>query len=126
MPAVPGLHRSINVARRAVKERWAMPKEARNRLAAEMWDIVQTSIDVRAKTAAAKVLAELDRLCLEQEKRDLAIPDRLDVTTGGKPVEPAAVTITADDVAAARRLLGVASGDVPGDSGSEPVGSYVP
>lgn len=67
---------------RAIRERWPIPTEARERVAAEMARIVSAVVkggkrplySTRERTAAARVLAMIDRINLENEKRDDPTP----------------------------------------------------
>jgi hypothetical protein len=72
--------------RKAVRERWPIDPAKRPAIVEEMVRLVEapgadegepSEVDHRTRVAAAKVLLEMDRLNLEQEKRDLEIPDRV-------------------------------------------------
>jgi hypothetical protein len=76
--------------RKAVRERWPIDPAKRPAIVEEMVRLVEApgadgpsdddaapAVDHRTRVAAAKVLLEMDRLNLEQEKRDLEIPDRV-------------------------------------------------
>lgn len=63
---------------------------------------------------------KLDALKEVAARVEVAQPIRVDVTTGGKPIE-SANTLTAADIVAAARLVGMARGDVHPDGGPQPV-----
>ncbi len=78
--------------RRAVRDRWPIDPEKRPAIAEQMTKLVEArgaegiadagdddswAVDNRTRVAAAKVLIEMDRLNMEQEKRDQQIPDRV-------------------------------------------------
>jgi hypothetical protein len=65
----------VRLVARAVRQRWPIPDQVRARLVKNLALIVQESEDERAVVAAAKVLVAADVLNLEQEKRDLKLPD---------------------------------------------------
>ncbi|HYE16909.1 MAG TPA: hypothetical protein VEA69_00570, partial [Tepidisphaeraceae bacterium] len=112
-----GKRKELNLIRRAFKERWAIPPKVREELVKRLREVIDNETDSRAVVAAAKAILEADRLNMEQEKRDGDIPDRVDVTSGGKPLDRD--SLTADDLAAAMRLVGVARGRVQADGGQE-------
>jgi len=108
----------ISLAGRALlTPRWPLSPARREEIVEWLMIVLACSEDARAKVAAGRVLVEIDKLNMEQERRDLQLPDRLDVTTAGQPVTDVKLTVTADDIAAARRLLGFgeAGGDVHSD-----------
>jgi hypothetical protein len=81
--------RTADLVRRAIKERWPIPEHLRERLPEILASIAEKSTDDRARVAAGKTLLEADKLNQEQERRDQRIPDRVDVTSGGKPIAAA-------------------------------------
>lgn len=80
--------KEINLIRRAIKERWPIKQSLRPKLAKELEEALLQNDDVRSKIAAARALLEADKLNMEQEKRDQAIPDRVEVSgPNGRPIE---------------------------------------
>src|SRR5438094_8617859 len=79
----------VALARRAINERWPIAPDQRASIVEWLVAVVGTTPDDRARVNAARALIQADVLNLEQEKRDLAIPDRAGVTTGGKPLPTA-------------------------------------
>jgi hypothetical protein len=78
---------------------------------ARLDEIIEESEDPRSVVNASKALIAADRLNQEQEKRDLEIPDRveMDISSAGQPLPPPpapSLTIGRDDLEAVRRLLG--------------------
>lgn len=69
----------------------------------------------RNRIAAARVLVEMVKVNMEQDKRDQQIPERVDLTSGGKPLDRD--SLTAADIAAAAALVGVARAGIPSDGG---------
>lgn len=66
--------------RRAVRERWPIPEAERPAIVAQMCAVIVGSDEDRSRIAAAKVLAAMDKLNMEQEKRDDPnVTDRLKV-----------------------------------------------
>lgn len=104
---------------RAIRERWPIPDDVRASIPLFLGAIVAGSDDARAQVAAARALIEADKVNMEQEKRDEGIPDRVDVTTQGKPVNDVTVQHNPPATAAVLgflRDLGLpCPGDVPAD-----------
>lgn len=91
---------------RAIRQRWLIPDATRRELGEKLAAVVaDPDSSVREVLGAGKVLLLADAQNLEQEKRDGAIPDRLDVTTNGEKLPGGTLTLTAADLAAARDLL---------------------
>lgn len=96
----------LAMAARALKARWPIPEATRVRLCERLAEVVDDGAStVREVLGAGRVLLLADAQNLEQEKRDGAIPDRLDVTTNGEKLPGGTLTLTAADLAAARDLL---------------------
>lgn len=81
---------NIKLAAQAIRQRWPMSAEQRKEIVDWLLIVVACTDDARAKVNAAKALIEADKLNMEQEKRDQCIPDRIDVTSGGRPIASAA------------------------------------
>ncbi len=64
----------------AIKQRWPIPDDVRLKVGQTMGAIITDGeASIRNKISAIRTLATLDALNLEQEKRDLKIPDRLEI-----------------------------------------------
>lgn len=113
----------LHLVRRAIRERWPIPD--RDKLMRRLADIVLKSDSDRAVVAAAKAILVADLQNQEQEKRDGGIPDRVDVTSGGKPLERRE-GLTAEDVLEADRLLALADRRLQPDGAGQPVGPGCP
>lgn len=78
--------KTADLTRRAIKERWPIPDGIRATLPGYLAGILEDSEDARARVAAARALLAADQINMEQEKRDLQIPDRVQVS--GDPANP--------------------------------------
>lgn len=109
----------IALVRRAVNQRWPMTPEKREVVIAALGRIVERGLDDvpipglddgprpsgdRDVIAAAKALIDADRLNMEQEKRDEAIPDRV-------VHEHHFASLSDEELV--RRATSLASGDAP-------------
>lgn len=93
-PAIPGgkggecTTSDTRLVERAVRQRWPIPEDARPAIAAALADVARSrKASHRNRIAAARALTAMDALNMEQEKRDLQIPDRLHVTGGVQVIE---------------------------------------
>ena len=69
--------------KRALKHRWPIPDEVRERLGEQLGVLASRSDSERNRIAAAKVLADLDRLNLDAQKADLeSLVDQLEKAIG--------------------------------------------
>lgn len=75
-----------HLIRRAIRERWPIPEEKRAEVINGLIESAMFAEDVRSRIAAGRALIAADALNMEQEKRDLGIADKLEVT--GKDGEP--------------------------------------
>jgi hypothetical protein len=90
----------IRLAARAAKERWPIPASVRENVAKWMADVAENARDRRARVNAVKVLAELDKLNMEQEKVERGGDvQRVDITSGGKPLVPDAKALSDAELA---------------------------
>jgi hypothetical protein len=78
-PEVPS-RSDMALLRRAVNARWPIPEAERPAIVSQMIATVVGADDDRSRIAAAKVIAAMDKLNMEQEKRDDPnVTDRLKV-----------------------------------------------
>ena len=113
--------REANLIRRAIKERWPIPKAVRGRLAKRLQEILEESKDARSVVAAARALLTADKINQEQEKRDLNLPDRRVEVSGAVRVEHEVAEYRDAFLALASGLLGTGDGPVPVDRVEQPV-----
>jgi hypothetical protein len=72
------LRSELKVLERAVRKgRWTISDKARDDVPAMLELMALESESERVKVAAAKVLAEMDKSNMEQERRDSGMPDRV-------------------------------------------------
>lgn len=69
-PAKPMSKSDMVLLRRAVNARWPIPESERPAIVTQMCATVAGADDDRSRIAAAKVLAAMDKLNMDQEKRD--------------------------------------------------------
>lgn len=81
-----GATNEAKLVARALRQRWPMTDDQRCKAIEKLQGIIETSDDTRAIVSAVKALLISDKLNMEQEKRDLGIPDRVDITSGGMAV----------------------------------------
>lgn len=68
--------RDTRMIEKAIRERWPIPEGKRPAIAQMLCDVAESKdASDRGKIAAAKALIEIDKLNMEQERRDLAIPE---------------------------------------------------
>lgn len=76
----------IKMARKAFRQRWPMTDAARKKVMEELIKVVKKPTSQPCCVQAARALIEADKQNMEQEKRDLGIADRVDLTSGGQPL----------------------------------------
>lgn len=92
-PSVGGLGASrtiakhdVRLAARAIRNRWPISDSDRADVMRWLSETAATTDDDRSRIAACKAIIDADKLNMEQERRDLEIPDRVEVTaTGAQP-----------------------------------------
>ena len=68
--------RDTRMIEKAIRERWPIPEGKRPAIAQMLCDVAESKdASDRGKIAAAKALIEIDKLNMEQERRDLEIPE---------------------------------------------------
>ncbi len=79
----------LRLLRRAIRERWPLTDEQREKLPLWLVKIVgDEDLDVRGRVGAAKVIVEMDKLNMAQEQADAGgAKVNIDVTSGGKPLQ---------------------------------------
>ena len=65
-------HSELAMIQRAIKNEWPLTDEMRAIVVEQMGDLVVKSFDPRAKVAAAKVLAQVDRVNVQRESNLIA------------------------------------------------------
>lgn len=114
------------LARRAIRERWPISDEKRAIVVERLATIVEACDDERATVRAASALLEADKLNMEQEKRDLGIVERVDVTSNGAALPAPQLNVAVIDRIAAltnhfAALEGAGNGDLAGHDSGKPV-----
>lgn len=71
---------------KAIRQRWPIPDHIREKVGVALADVIETDASARNKVAAARALANLDQLNMEQEKRDLGISDKVDINLAPRMV----------------------------------------
>lgn len=88
----------VSMALKALKQRWPISQEKREKIIEWLMNVAEFSEDSRARVNAGKALIEADKLNMEDEKR-AAGGDKLtvDITSGGKPLGAGDVRQLTDD-----------------------------
>lgn len=73
------LRQHAKLIERAIRERWVVPEDVRQRLIPEVWETLQGARDPRAIAALAKVIVAADVANLQSEKRDDRKPPAINV-----------------------------------------------
>lgn len=97
----------LRLLRRAIRERWPLTEEQRDKLPKWLVQIVSDEeLDVRGRVGAAKVLVEMDKLNIQQEQIDAGgARVNIDLTSGGKPVVGDLSRLSAEELEARIRAL---------------------
>lgn len=77
----------VSMALKALKQRWPISEDKREKIIEWLMDVAEKSDDSRARVNAGKALIEADKLNMEEEKR-AAGGDILNVSlNGGNPIQ---------------------------------------
>lgn len=116
--------KDMRLLRRAIKEGWPISPEIRQLVVSQMALVVGRSEEERSKVAAARVLVAADAINAKREAMDTPqklLHGRMDDDTAEAANQAARDSLVASDIAAARRLMGVADSDISPDGGSQSV-----
>ena len=78
------LWRGMGDLQRAIRNRWPIPRKLVERTIERLGKMLEDAETSREVARIARVLAQLDALNMEQEKRDQGIADRIEVEHSGE------------------------------------------